>query len=84
MDVQGVKKVLASDVGRPLKEYLQERLEELRNIETLREIDTPTHLAIEVKSQKKAFLKLREILKFIMDVEEEQKPKSPADSYVVE
>ncbi len=78
-----IKKVLDSPVGRPLKDYLMEKLEELRTIESLNEKDVATHMAMEVKAQKRAYLKLKEIMGVIMSLEGDRREKDPRDSMVV-
>lgn len=54
-----------------MKEYLEARLKSLRSIERVLDIETPTHQAIELKAQKKAYLVLRDILDDIMMLEAE-------------
>lgn len=76
-----VKHFLDSDAGRELKEYLFKKLDELKDIENLKEIDTPTHQSIEIKSQRRAYLKLKEILSEIMTTTLDSKVKDPRDSF---
>ena len=76
-----LKVYLNSSAGKQLKGYLLARLEELNGIESLREIDTPTHQAIELKAQRRAYLKLKEIYSEIMTLSEEPKKKDPRDSF---
>ena len=84
MNQQAIKKVLNSGSGKALKDYLLTKLYELRNIENIKEYSTVAKQALEVKSQRRAFIKLREILKDIMDISEDSKEKDPRDSYEVE
>ena len=84
MNLEQIKKTLNSNSGRELKKYLLLKLNELKDIGNLKDLDTPTHLQIEVKSQKKAYKKVKEIFDELMDIGQEPKPKSPADSYIVE
>jgi hypothetical protein len=84
MDIEAIKKILNSGTGVALKEYLQSKLYQLKNIDNVSDKDTPSHQAIEIKSQKKAYLKLKEILQDIMDLSEETKEKDPRDNYNVE
>lgn len=83
MDLDQISKTLNSDSGRALREYLIAKLEELRSIERIAEKDTPTHQAIEIRAQLRAYQKLKEILKDLIDLSEEPKEKDPADSYEV-
>lgn len=83
-DLSELRKVLDSGAGQQLREYLLKRLMELRNIENVSDKDSPTHQAIEIKAQRKAFNKLKEIYREIMTLSEELKPKDPRDSYSVE
>jgi len=76
-----VKHFLDSEAGRELKEYLFKKLDELKDIENLKEIDTPTHQSIEIKSQRRAYLKLKEILSEIMTTTLDSKIKDPRDSF---
>ena len=84
MNLEQVRSTLNSSSGKELKKYLLLKLNELKDIGNLKDLDTPTHLQIEVKSQKKAYKKLKEIFDELMDIGQEPKPKSPADSYIVE
>ena len=84
MDTAAVKRVLDSDIGKPLKRYLLSALEELKDIENLEDLTTPTHLAIEVKAQKKAYKKLQEILGFILTIEKVPVGKSGKSEYSVD
>ena len=83
-DLDQIKKVLASRVGKALKEHLIGKLQELQSIENLKEVDGSEGIAIEVKGQKKAYTKLKEILVELITFEEEQKEKDPRDSFHVE
>jgi len=78
------KRFLDSEAGRELKEYLFKKLDELKDIENLKEIDTPTHQSIEIKSQRRAYLKLKEILSEIMTTTRDSAPKDPRDSFSME
>ena len=84
MDLNSIKKTLNSGSGKALKKHLLIRLYELKDIENIKDIDTPTHQALEVKAQKKAYLKLKEIFEELMTFDEEMKEKDPADSYIIE
>ena len=82
MNLEQIRTTLNSASGKSLKEYLLSRLNELRNIENLNELSTATAQALEVKSQKRAYLKLKEIMKDLMDIEEEARKNDPRDSYI--
>jgi hypothetical protein len=62
MNIAVLKKILKTDAYLVLREYLTNKLMELRDIENIAEKDTPTHQAIELKSQKLAYKKLKDIL----------------------
>ena len=81
--MDSVKKFLNSGAGKELRDYLLVRLEELKNIENLKEIDTPTHQAIELKRQRRAYLKLKEILSGVMTMGEKVSKKDPRDSFEI-
>lgn len=84
MDLDLLKKTLDSGAGATLKKHLLARLAELKDIENIEEKGTPTHQAIEIKAQKRAYSKLKEILQDIMTFEESVKPKDPRDSFAVD
>lgn len=81
MDLDQVKKILNSGSGVALKKYLILKLDELKSIESIKEKDTPTHQSIEIKAQKRAHAKLKEILQEIMTLSEVVKSKDPRDSF---
>ena len=80
MNLEQIKRTLNSISGRELKKYLLFKLNELKDIDNLKDLDTPTHLQIEIKAQKKAYKKITEILGHLMDIQPEPKPKSTANS----
>ena len=84
MNLEQIKRTLNSNSGRELKKYLLFKLNELKDIDNLKDLDTPTHFVIEVKSQVKAHKKLQEILGELMDIGQEIPEKKPEDSYIVE
>lgn len=81
MDLEQVKKTLNSGSGQALKNYLINKLNELKSIDSIKEKDTAIHQALEVKAQKRAYLKLQEILQEIMTFSVEVKVKDKRDSY---
>ena len=83
MDLEQIRKTLASSSGKALKTYLVARLNELRDIESIQEYQTATAQALELKAQRRAYLKLKEILKDIMIFDEEKKERDPRDSFAV-
>ena len=83
MDLQQIKKTLDSELGKALKTYLNSKLNELKSIDSINEKDTSVKQALEVKAQKRAYSKLKEILKDIMTFSEGKKPKDPRDSYAI-
>lgn len=83
MDLEAIKQVLDSGAGVALKEYLTAKLNQLKNIDSLSEKDTPAQQAVEVKAQKRAYVKLREILEDIMTFSGVKKKKDPRDNYEV-
>ena len=78
-----IKKILDSSAGAPLKDFLLGKLEELRDIENISEKDTAAHQALELKAQKRAFLKLKEIMTVIVTFSEEEKEDDPRDSFQI-
>lgn len=84
MDLDLIKKTLDSGTGAALKNFFQARLEELRNIENIKETAGALEQDIEIKAQKRAYNKLKEILQDIMTFSESTKPKDKRDSYAVD
>jgi hypothetical protein len=83
MDTEDIKKFLNSGAGIAMKDYLLAKLYQLRNIENIKEKDVSSHQAIEVKAQRRAYVKLKEIMQDIMTLSEEVKKKDPRDSFEV-
>lgn len=81
MENPQVKALLDSGGGKELKRYIEEELENLKSIDSIQDISNPAHFAVEVKAQRKAYLKLKEIFEGIMTFDEEVKEKDPRDSY---
>lgn len=81
--MEDIKRFLDSGTGLAMKEYLQARLDELKDIDNIKEINVATQQAIEVKAQKRAYDKLQDILKEIMTLSQPVKSKDPRDSYEV-
>ncbi len=83
MDTESIRVVLDSGTGIALKEYLTSKLNELKNIDLIKEKDIASQQALELKAQKRAYTKLKEILQDIMTFSENIKKKDPRDSYDV-
>jgi len=83
MSLETIKQTLNSGTGQDLKQYLNGKLFELRNIENVKEVGGKEEQDIEFKAQKRAYNKLREILEDIMDIEEDAAEKDSRDSYEV-
>jgi hypothetical protein len=81
MELKEIKQTLNSGSGLALKEYLSAKLNELKSIDNISEKDVATHQVVEIKAQKRAYKKLKEIMQDIMTFSEETKPKDPRDSY---
>lgn len=67
-DLTQIKKVLDSEMGIPLKQYLLRSLRELKNIENIQNTPNATDQAIEFKSQLKAYDKLADIFSTIVSI----------------
>ena len=83
-DLIQIKQTLDSSSGRALKEYLYDRLLELRDIDNIREFATASVQSQEIKAQMRAYNKLKEILDKIMTIDSTTGEKDPRDSFIVE
>lgn len=83
MDTESIRKVLDSGTGLALKEYLTAKLNELKSIDSIKEKDIASQQVLEIKAQKRSYLKLKEILEEIMTLSEEVKEKDPRDSFAI-
>ena len=81
MNLPEIKKFLDSEAGQSAKDFLMGELMELRQIDNLKEYDTPTAQTIEIKSQKKAFEKIKNILEKLMTIQESDIKKPERDRY---
>lgn len=81
MNHQDLKRILDSDSGKALKDYLVYKLNELRMIDNVKILDTPTHQALELKAQRKAYDKLKEILEEVITIEDADVSKQEANPY---
>jgi len=69
MEYPRIKEYIDSSAGAELKEFLIDNLNSLRDIENVREYSKGVDQAIELKAQKKAYLKLKTIYDKIMTIE---------------
>lgn len=76
-----IKEILNSEVGKELKGFLLVKYNELKNISNVRDCKSASAQAIELKAQKKAVEKLRDILETIMTAEEVEKFDKEQDQY---
>lgn len=79
--MENIRKLLDSGAGQEMKDYLESKLAELKSIDSINEKDVGTHQVIEVKAQKRAYVKLAEILSVIMTLSEPIKSKDSRDRY---
>lgn len=79
--LQQIKKVLNTSSGEDLREYLLARLNQLKDITNIKDIENAESQAVEVKAQKKAYSKLQEIYSEILTFSEEDKKKDDRDFY---
>jgi len=83
MNNEAIKKTLDSGSGKALKEYLAQKMLELLDITLIKECEDPVAQAIEIKSSKRAYEKLREVFSEVMSFPDDR-PKDPRDSFHVE
>ena len=81
MKIQEIKKFLDSEAGQAVKDFLLDELKELRQIDNLKEYETPTAQTIEIKSQKKAFNKIKDILEKLMTISDSDMEKPEKDQF---
>jgi len=84
MDKTNIKEFLDSPAGANMKELLQSKLNELDSVKSLRDLDNPEEMAVEVKAHKKAVEILEEIFSEIGTFSSTPKGRSKKDSYHVE
>ena len=83
MATESIKQFLDSGVGLEMREYLLGKLDELKNIENISDKDTTAKQSLEVKAQKRAYAKLKEILQDLMTFSGETKKRDKRDSYAI-
>ena len=69
MNFDNIKSFLDRESGKELKNYLINELNKLKDIDNVKDFSKAQDQAIELKSQKKAYEKLRDILEDIMTIE---------------
>lgn len=81
-DLEQIKKFLDTGAGLELKKYLTDRINDLKDISNLKDLNKPDELALETKAAIKAYQKMMEIFSTILgwDVEEAEEP-DPRDNY---
>lgn len=77
MELEKLRALLNSEMGQPLKRYLAQELNKLKNIENIEKCTSPTQQAVEYTAQLKAYRKVAEILENIVsitadDIDEEE------------
>jgi len=81
MATKDLKKIIQSEAGRQLREFLVKHLNDIKNIDNIKEYSTIEEQAIEIKSQKRLKAKLEEIFTEIVDLETSLQPKPNEDKY---
>lgn len=77
---QQLKALLSDPVYKPLTEFLEKILGDLKNIDNVREVQDPIDQAVELKAQKKAYEKVEEILNTIIAIKDLPDPTAPEGS----
>ncbi|MFA5071989.1 MAG: hypothetical protein WC511_06600 [Candidatus Pacearchaeota archaeon] len=73
MSLENIKTALDSEVFKEIKDFLIRNCEELKDIENVKDHGTAVAQALELKAQKKAYLKLKEILLTVLSWEVKEK-----------
>ena len=81
--IKELKTLLDSESGKELKSFLLGEYNKLKNIENVKEYSSAADQALELKSQKKAAEKLREILSVIMTITEQETINKGQDDYFI-
>jgi len=79
--MSNIKEILNSEAGKELKGYLLVKYNELKNISNVKDCKLASAQAVELKAQKKAAEKLREILEKIMTLVETEAIDKEQDQY---
>jgi len=69
-DVKSLKKILSSEAGKPLREFLLAHYRVLNSLEGVKQLDNADDLAIELKATQKALKALKAILTEIISIEQ--------------
>ena len=77
MELEQLKQLVNSDAFIAVREYIYNKCQELKDITNLEEHSVATAQALELKAQKKAYLKLKDILGQLMDWEAVVNRESP-------
>jgi hypothetical protein len=80
MDPKAIKAVLDSEAGKDLKAYLLEKLEELKNIDNIKESGDAESIAIEMKAQKKAYYQLMSILQTVITIQDSKEDEKDGEN----
>jgi hypothetical protein len=76
METDRIKEILDGEIGSPLKAYLIEELNKLKDIGNVNEYPNAQDQSVEFKAQLKAYDKLNEILSRIMTITiDEEEPQ---------
>jgi len=79
--MSNIKEILNSEAGKELKGYLLVKYNELKDISNVKDCKSASAQAVELKAQKKAAEKLREILEKIMTLVETEAIDKEQDQY---
>lgn len=83
MDIKELKNLLDTTSGKELRGFLLAEYNKLKNIENVKDCSSAADQALELKSQKKAAEKLRDILSKIMTINESEKVDKSKDDYFI-
>ena len=70
MDPKELKKILNSEAGKPIKDFLLVHYLRLKSIDNIKDCDTIEEQALEIKAAKKAAEILKDILSQIVAIED--------------
>ena len=82
VNLDNLRELLRSEAGIALKKFLIGHILDLKDIDNLKDLSDPKELSIEVKAQKKAFVKLVDILEELAIITTDyKKERSEKDQY---
>lgn len=85
MDITKLQKLLKTDHGKPLKDFLLNYYKKLGNINSIRDCQNAEDQAVELKAHKKAINLIEEMLSQLISLEDFKDEKgSEKDSVVIE